>query len=144
VRVHCLPAPSPAAGGRDERTTPQPRGDPSQAPTSCGFLRDQTIDGRPQERLPIEDEDTRKCLALGVARGITGPDVIRTPARLFAEPGAPPFIAPGLPWEDGYSESLSSRLRDKWLNRELFTSVLAAQLITEHDQRRPHSSLCYQ
>ncbi len=140
------------------------------------FLKDQTTDGRPLKLLPIEDEYTRECLALDVARSITAQDVIRTLARLFAERGAPRFIrsdngpefiaqalrdwlprsgvqtvyiAPGAPWENAYSESFNSRLRDELLNRELFTSVLEAKVITEdyrqeYNQRRPHSALGYQ
>ncbi len=56
------------------------------------FLKDQTTDGRPLKRLPIEDEYTRECLALDVARSITAADVIRTLTRRFAERGAPRFI----------------------------------------------------
>jgi transposase InsO family protein len=140
------------------------------------FLKDQTTDGRPLKLLPIEDEYTRECLALDVARSITAHDVIRTLARLFAERGAPRYlrsnngpefiaqalrdwlprsgvqtlyIAPGAPWENAYSESLNSRLHDELLNRELFTSVLEAKVITEdyrqeYNQQRPHSALGYQ
>ena len=140
------------------------------------FLKDQTTDGRPLKLLPIEDEYTRECLALDVARSITAADVIRTLTRVFAERGAPRFIrsdngpefiaqalrdwlprsgvqtryiAPGAPWENAYSASRGSRLRDELLNRELFTSVLEAQVITEdyrqeYNQRRPHSALGYQ
>ncbi len=56
------------------------------------FLKDQTTDGRLLKLLPIEDEYTRECLALDVARSITAQDVIRTLASLFAERGAPRFI----------------------------------------------------
>jgi putative transposase len=140
------------------------------------FIHDRDERGRPLKLLPIEDEYTRECLALDVARSITAADVIRTLARLFAERGAPGFIrsdngpefiaqairdwlprsgvqtlyiAPGAAWENAYSESLNSRLRDELLNRELFTSVLEAKVITEdyreeYNQRRPHSALGYQ
>ena len=141
----------------------------------CDFRTDPTTDGRPLKLLPIEDEYTRECLALDVARSITAHHVIRTLAPLFAERGAPQFIrsdngpefiarairdwlprsgvrtlyiAPGAPWGNAYSESFNSRLRDDLLNRELFTSVLEAKLITEdyrqeHNHRRPHSALGY-
>ena len=129
------------------------------------FLKDQTTDGRPLKLLPIEDEYTRECLALDVARSITANDVIHTLTRLFAERGAPRFlrsdngpefiaqalqdwlpragvqtlyIAPGAPWENAYGESLNSRLRDELLNGELFTSVLEAQVITE-DYRQEYN-----
>jgi transposase InsO family protein len=139
------------------------------------FLKDQTTDGRPLKLLPIEDEYTRECLTLDVARSITAQDVIRTLGRLFAERGAPRFlrsdngpefiaqalrawlprcgvqtlyIAPGAPWENAYSESFHSRLRDELLDRELFTSVLEARVLMEdyrqeYNQRRPHSALGY-
>jgi len=129
------------------------------------FLKDQTTDGRPLKLLPIEDEYTRECLALDVARSLTAADVIRTLARLFAERGAPRFIrsdngpefiaqairdwlprsgvqtlyiAPGAPWENAYRESLNSRLRDELLNRELFTSVLETKVMTE-DYRQEYN-----
>ncbi|MBP7748016.1 MAG: IS21 family transposase [Phycisphaerae bacterium] len=56
---------------------------------------------------------------------------------------------PYTPRHNAYSESLNSRLRDELLNRELFTSVLEAKVITEdyrqeYNQRRPHSALGYQ
>ena len=31
------------------------------------------------------------------------------------------FIEPGSPWENGYNESFNGKLRDKLLNREIFT-----------------------
>ena len=30
------------------------------------------------------------------------------------------YVAPGSPWENGYVESFNSKLRDEFLNRELF------------------------
>ena len=56
------------------------------------------------------------------------------------------YIAPGSPWENGYSESFNSRLRDELLDRELFTSLTEARFLLEdyrvdHNQNRPHSSL---
>lgn len=122
------------------------------------FVKDQTIDGRPLKFLPIEDEYTRECLALEVARSITAKDVIRTLEELFMIRGAPKYIRsdngpefiaqairkwlaeagvqtlyiePGAPWENAYSESFNSRFRDELLNMELFTTVLEARVITD-------------
>jgi putative transposase len=58
------------------------------------------------------------------------------------------FVAPGSPWENGYSESFNSRFRDEFLDRELFTSareaaVLAEQFRVEYNLERPHMSLGY-
>lgn len=140
------------------------------------FVKDQTTDGRPLKFLPIEDEYTRECLALEVDRSITAKDVIDTLAYLVELRGAPKYIrsdngpefiaqairdwlkaagvetlyiAPGSPWENAYSESFNSRLRDELLNRELFTSLAEARVVSEdyrleYNHRRPHSALGYQ
>jgi len=139
------------------------------------FVKDQTTDSRPLKFLPIEDEFTRECLSIDVARSITAKDVIGTLKELFAVRGAPQFIrsdngpefiaqaikdwlaqsgvrtlyiAPGSPWENAYSESFNGKFRDEFLNREMFTSLREARLITqdyrlEYNHRRPHSSLEY-
>jgi transposase InsO family protein len=139
------------------------------------FVKDQTIDSRPLKFLPIEDEFTRECLSIDVARSITAREVIDTLKELFAVRGAPKFIRsdngpefiakairewlaasnvgtlyiePGSPWENAYSESFNGRFRDEFLNREMFTSLREARLITEdfrleYNHRRPHSSLDY-
>lgn len=139
------------------------------------FVKDQTADGRPLKFLPIEDEYTRECLALEVGRSITAKDVVRTLQELFAIRGAPQYIRsdngpefiaeairtwladadvetlyiePGAPWENAYSESFNSRFRDELLNREVFTSVLEARVLTDdhkldYNHRRPHSALSY-
>lgn len=122
------------------------------------FVKDQTTDGRPLKFLPIEDEFTRECLSIDVARSITAKDVINTLQELFAVRGAPKFIRsdngpefiakaikdwlkaskvatlyiePGSPWENAYSESFNGRFRDEFLNREMFTSLRETRLITE-------------
>lgn len=139
------------------------------------FVNDQTSDGRTLKFLPIEDEYTRECLALEVDRSITSRDVIQTLQYLFEIRGAPAYlrsdngpefiarairewlassgvgtlyIEPGAPWENAYSESFNSRFRDELLNRELFTSLTEARVLSEmhkqeYNHRRPHSSLGY-
>jgi transposase InsO family protein len=59
------------------------------------------------------------------------------------------YIEPGSPWENAYTESFNSRLRDELLDRELFTSLLEARVLLEahrqeHNEARPHSSLKYE
>jgi len=140
------------------------------------FVHDRTRNGRPLKWLTLVDEYTRENLALEVGRGMRAEEVIDVLAELFTVRGVPKhirsdngpefiaqalrdwlprsgvqtlYIAPGAPWENAYSESLNSRLRDELLNRELFTSVLEAKVITEdyrreYNQRRPHSALGYQ
>ena len=122
------------------------------------FVSDQTVDGRTLKFLTIEDEYTRECLAIGVARSITSQDVIQTLRYLFEVRGAPEhirsdngpefiakalrdwldmsgvaplYIEPGAPWENGFNESFNGRFRDELLNGELFTSLKEAQVLTE-------------
>ena len=39
------------------------------------------------------------------------------------------YIKPGSPWENGYCESLNSKLRDELLNGEIFTTLREAQVL---------------
>ena len=142
---------------------------------SYDFVFDQTADGRPLKVLPVVDEHTRECLALVVGRSLTAADVVRTLARLVGERGVPAYlrsdngpefiaaavkgwpakegvvtlyIEPGSPWENAYSESFNSRLRDELLNREVFGSLKEAEVLLAEYRRaynhdRPHSSLGY-
>ena len=41
------------------------------------------------------------------------------------------YSAPGSPWENGYLESFNAKLRDELLNREVFDSLLEAQVLVE-------------
>jgi transposase InsO family protein len=139
------------------------------------FAFDRTTSGTTLKWLSIVDEYTRECLALKVARNITSEDVIDTLAELFAMRGVPRsirsdngpefvaqsiqewlgrlgiqtlYIAPGSPWENGYAESFHSKLRDEFLDRELFENQLAARQLTtawkdDYNHERPHSSLEY-
>ena len=56
------------------------------------------------------------------------------------------YIEPGSPWENGYVESFNSRMRDEFLNGELFGNMYEAQVLTArwvkyYNGIRPHSSL---
>ena len=58
------------------------------------------------------------------------------------------YIEPGSPWENGYIESFNGKLRDELLNREVFDTLLEAEVLVERWRReynhiRPHSSLGY-
>jgi transposase InsO family protein len=142
---------------------------------SYDFVFDQLESGRQLKILPIVDNFTRKCLAMEVAHNITAKRVIEILEQLIAKYGPPAFlrsdngpefiaravrewlkargiatafIEPGSPWENAYSESFNSRLRDELLDRELFTTLLEARTIIEQHRReyneeRPHSSLGY-
>lgn len=139
------------------------------------FVFDRTAAGSPLKWLSIVDEFTRECLALKVDRSITAEDVIDTLAELFAMRGVPQairsdngpefvaraiqrwlgqvgvetrYVAPGSPWQNGYAESFHSRVRDEFLAREVFESLVAARRLTaawrdDYNHHRPHSSLGY-
>jgi len=125
------------------------------------FVSDQTADGRTLKMLTVEDEYTRECLAIEVARSITSRDVIKVLRYLFEVRGAPAhlrsdngpefiarairqwlgehgvntlYIEPGAPWENGFNESFNGKLRDELLNGELFTSVREARVVTQDYQ----------
>jgi len=58
------------------------------------------------------------------------------------------YIEPGSPWENGYCESFNSKLRDEFLNGEIFYTLKEAQVLAErwrvyYNTERPHSSLGY-
>jgi transposase InsO family protein len=142
---------------------------------SYDFIFDQTADGRRLKILPVVDEYTRECVVMVVGRRLTAKDVVKAlrraaggrgmPGHLRSDNG-PEFIAdavrswlkesgtgtlyiePGSPWENAYSESFNSRLRDELLNGELFSSEKEAVVLLEqwrraYNEERPHSSLGY-
>ena len=142
---------------------------------SYDFVMARTHDGRPVKILTLMDEHSRECLALRVARTLTSQDVLEQLGELFITRGLPGqirsdngpeftakavrnwlkrlgvqtlFIEPGSPWENGYIESFNGKLRDELLNREIFTTLLEAQVLIEnwrkeYNEVRPHSSLGY-
>jgi len=142
---------------------------------SYDFMAARTADGRALRILAILDEYTRECLSILVQRRISSQDVITELTDLFLRKGIPEhirsdngpeftakairdwlarlgvttlFIEPGSPWENGYIESFNGKLRDELLNREIFTTLLEAQVLIEgwrkeYNHIRPHSSLGY-
>ena len=58
------------------------------------------------------------------------------------------YIEPGSPWENGYLESFSGKLRDELVNVEIYDTLLEAHVLVERWRReyntiRPHSVLNY-
>jgi putative transposase len=58
------------------------------------------------------------------------------------------YITPGSPWENGYIESFNARLRDEFLNGEIFYTLQEVKILIEAWRRqyntvRLHSSLGY-
>ena len=125
--------------------------------------------------LNIVDEYTREALAIRVARRLNSSDVIDILSDLFILRGVPAhirsdngpefvaksvqawiaavgaqtaYIMPGSPWENGYVESFNARLRDEFLNGEIFYTLKEEKVLIEAWRRhyntiRPHSSLQY-
>jgi putative transposase len=142
---------------------------------SYDFAMDATEDGRRLKMMPIVDEYSRQCLALEAERSITAEGVVKILDRLFTERGEPAYIRsdngsefkaeaikrwlaasgvktlyiePGAPWENAYSESFISRLRDELLNREVFANLKEAKVLAKdyrdhYNHHRPHGALGY-
>jgi putative transposase len=139
------------------------------------FVADRTACGGALKWLTLVDEYTRECLALHVERALSGTDVRRVLARVVGRRGAPGRIrsdngseficqalqgwlpqkgtesipvAPGRPWENGFSESFNSRCRDEFLEVEEFEDVPDAKekgewFRREYNTVRPHPALGY-
>jgi len=142
---------------------------------SYDFVADRTSDGRAVRMLTIMDEWSRECLAIDVSRRLRSEDVLERLTDLFVRRGTPAYlrsdngseftakavrewlqrvgvrtlyIEPGSPWENGYIESFNGKLREEFLNGEVFDTVLEAKVLTErwrkpYKRRRPHSALGY-
>lgn len=129
------------------------------------FAADRTLDGRGLRVLVVEDEWTRECLSLTVARSLVGGDVREALKAAMAEHGVPEhvrsdngpefvskavkkgleelgvgalYIDPGSPWQNGYGESFIGRLRDECLGQEVFGSLLEAKVVIE-DWRKEYN-----
>ena len=83
-------------------------------------------------------------------RSDNGPEFAAKDLRKWlADTGAKTlYIEPGSPWENGYCESFNSKLRDEFLNGELFYSMKELRVLAErwrihYNTVRPHSSLGY-
>jgi putative transposase len=139
------------------------------------FVSAFTHDGRTVRLLNLIDEYTRECLAIHVGRRINSNQVIDVLAEAMIEHGIPEYIRsdngpefvakdlrkwlaqtgartlyiePGSPWENGYCESFNSKMRDEFLNGEIFYSLKEVRVLAErwrvyYNTERPHSSLGY-
>ncbi len=79
-----------------------------------------------------------------------GPEFVAQDLRKWlADTGAKTlYIEPGSPWENGYCESFNSKMRDEFLNGEIFYSIKELRVLAERWRKhyntiRPHSSLGY-
>src|SRR5258707_7440505 len=142
---------------------------------SYDFVSAKTHDGRTVRMLNLIDEHTRESLLVRperrwssakvieyladvmVVKGVpehirsdNGPEIVAKDLRKWlADTGAKTlYIEPGSPWENGYCESFNSKLRDEFLNGEIFYSLKEVQVLAErwrvhYNTVRPHSSLGY-
>ena len=110
-------------------------------------MHDRTYDGKAFRTLNILDENTRECLSIRVDRKLNSENVIDVLTDLFIIRGFPEYIRsdngpefvaksvrnwisavgektayiePGSSWENGFCESFNARLRDEFLNGEIF------------------------
>ena len=138
-------------------------------------MEDRLSSGHKLRWLNIIDEYTRECLACIPKKSWKHKEIMEVLSRLFVMKGTPEYlrsdngsefiakmlkqmlskfevkptyIAPGSPWENGYCESFNSRMRDEFLNGEVFDTMKEAEILTEiwmkeYNQNRPHSALGY-
>lgn len=139
------------------------------------FVQEKTIYGRTLRIFCVSDEFTHESLCIDVGTSYVSERVCQTLERLMSEravPGAfrmdngPEFIAlalrglchrrgvdaayidPGKPWQNGIAESFHSRLRDEFMDGEVFYGVKDAQVRLSawrryFNEERLHSSLGY-
>ena len=142
---------------------------------SYDFVEDRLSNGRKVRWLNIIDEYTRECLASLPRRSWKHQNIIEVLSGLFLTKGCPAYIRsdngseftanilkkwlsdlgiltayiePGSPWENGYCESFNSKMRDEFLNIEMFDTMYEAEVLTRrwvntYNTVRPHSSLGY-
>jgi transposase InsO family protein len=139
------------------------------------FLEERTLAGHKLRILCVSDEFTRESLDIAVGRSFRSQSVCEVIEAVMSRrgvPGAlrmdngPEFIAlalrglcyrhgisscyidPGKPWQNGFAESFHARLRDEYLDGEVFLSVREAQVRLDSwrrdwNEERLHSSLDY-
>jgi len=140
---------------------------------SMDFMSEKLADGRWFRILTVVDQFTRECLCAWADRSQTGEKVVMQMKRIALGRGLPEsittdngsefagkametweykngvkldLIRPGKPVENGFIESFNGRLRDEYLNGEIFFNLADAREKLErwradYNERRPHSSL---
>ncbi len=140
---------------------------------SYDFMFDSLYNGRRLKVLTVEDEFTRKGLKIKVDKSIKAKDLICILMELFFKYGAPMYlrsdngsefiekklkewlkangtdtihIEPGKPWQNAFIESFNGKVRDEFLNMNIFYGLREAQIKAEiwrkeYNRERPHSSL---
>lgn len=143
---------------------------------SYDFVTDQLENKKKLRWLNIIDEYSRICIFSVPRRNWRHQDIIEVLSDCFILHGVPThmrsdngpefiakelrkwfkdigvitsYIEPGSPWENGYCESFNSKMRDEFLNMEVFSTLNEAKALTKqwvicYNTIRPHSSLNYQ
>ena len=126
------------------------------------FVHDVCENGRKLKVLTVEDEFTRRCLAIEVEHRMGGSFVARTLLGLFGEHGTPAYvrsdngpefiakclmrtleiegvecrhIEPGSPWQNGLNERFNGSYRDECANLETFHNRDHARALSKMYQR---------
>lgn len=142
---------------------------------SYDFVEDKLRNGRNIKWLNLIDEYSRECLACIPRRRWRHREIMEVLSSLFITKGTPEYlrsdngsefiakslqdmllkleikptyIEPGSPWENGYCESFNSKMRDEFLNGEIFDTMKEVEILTsmwvqEYNHNRPHSALGY-
>jgi putative transposase len=140
---------------------------------SYDFIEDKLSNGRRVRWLNIIDEFEHICLASIPQRSWGHKDIIDILSGLFIMRGNPEYlrsdngseftakklmqwlsdvnvatayIEPGSPWENAFIESFNSRMRDEFLNGEIFDTMHEVRVLTRrwvdyYNNIRPHRSL---
>ena len=140
---------------------------------SMDFVADNLLDGRRIRILTVVDQLSRECPLLEPDFSLSGTKVANALDRVSKEIGYPQsitvdngsefyskamdlwahqnnvkldFIRPGKPTENGFIESFNGKLRDEFLNLNLFASLADARIKLEawrkdYNEHRPHSSI---
>jgi transposase InsO family protein len=125
---------------------------------SYDFVSAKTHDGRTVRMLNLIDEHSRECLMIRLERRWSSAKVIEALADVMVLKGVPEhlrsdngpefvardlrkwlagtgaktaYIEPGSPWENGYCESFNSKLRNEFLNGEIFYSMKEIRVLAE-------------
>ena len=155
---------------------PLPQVDQPNQIWSLDFVSDALSCGRRIRVLGIEDQYAREGLALVVDTSLPGLRVVRELDRLCQKRGCYPkciksdngteltchavlrwaaehniewhYITPGRPMENGFTESFNGKMRDEFLNQNIFSTLaeaqyLATEWLDDYNHVRPHSSLKY-
>jgi len=172
----CVPARRRRKRIRSGKPGTDPVADRPNAVWCFDFVEEKTVHRQKLRILCVSDEFTRESLAIEVGTHFVSEKVMATLERLLLQRGAPgafrmdngpefialalrgfchrrgidaAYIDPGKPWQNGFAESFHSRLRDEFMDREVFSGVKEAQVRLESwrryfNEERLHSSLGYQ